>query len=302
MKALDDLRLFDHLAHTCHFGRTAAECHVSPSTLSRTIARLETESGAHLFDRDHRSVALTPEGVRFRGLVAEVLSAWDRYAAGAHEDATNVVGTVALFCTVTASQTIVPEMLARFRATYPGVHLALETGYAADALARLDDGSVDLTVAAIPARVPRHLLAHVITTTPLVFVAPSDTSNPLSPTPDAGWSHVPFVLPAAGLARTLIDRWFRRHRIRPLVTAEATGHEAVLSLVSLGCGVGVVPELVALQGPLASGLRVLRVDIDLPAFDIAACTTPDRLTNGAVAALWSSLTTESAGGSRPSAS
>ncbi|MHB1445926.1 MAG: HTH-type transcriptional activator IlvY [Acidimicrobiales bacterium] len=290
MKALDELRLFEHLARTRHFGRTAAETHVSPSTLSRTIARLEAEVGARLFERDHRSVTLSPEGVRFGTFVKEVLAAWQAYTAGAFEELESVMGTVSLFCTVTASQTIVPEMLARFRATYPRVHLSLETGYAADALDRLEGGAVDVTVAAVPARVPRHLLAHVITSTPLVLVAPDNLSLGLRPTPDGTWSEVPFVLPSAGLTRTLIDRWFRRLRIHPVVGAEATGHEAVLSLVSLGCGIGIVPELVASQSPLASGLRTLTVDVDLPSFDIAACTTPDRLTNRAVAALWSLLT------------
>ena len=35
------LTLFHHLANTLHFGKTAAACYVSPSTLSRAIQRLE---------------------------------------------------------------------------------------------------------------------------------------------------------------------------------------------------------------------------------------------------------------------
>jgi LysR family positive regulator for ilvC len=181
-------------------------------------------------------------------------------------------------------------MLARFRTTYPGVHLALETGYAADALARLDDGSADLTVAAVPPRVPRHLLSHTIATTSLVLVAPAGDAHGLTPQPSPSWSEVPFVLPASGLTRTLMDRWFRRARVHPTVAAEATGHEAVLSLVSLGCGIGIVPELVASQSPLGTGLEILDVAAELPRFDIAACTTAERLTNRAVMALWTSLT------------
>lgn len=290
MKALDDLRLFEHLARTRHFGRTATECHISPSTLSRTIARLESDVGARLFERDRRSVELSPDGVRFAAFVAEIMVSWKGYVDGTPTGAENLTGSVTLFCTVTASQTIVPRMLARFRSSYPGVHLALETGYAADALDRLQDGSVDVTVAAIPRHVPAHLLAHVIATTPLVFVAPRDGSHTLPPSPQAAWSQVPFVLPSTGLVRTLIDGWFRQFRVHPHVAAEAVGHEAVLSLVSLGCGVGVVPELVARQSPLAAGFELLPVGVPLPSFDIAACTTADRLASPPVAALWTSLT------------
>src|SRR5438270_4011119 len=290
MRALDDLRLFDHLSRSRHFGRTAAECHVSPSSLSRAIARLEADAGVRLFERDSRSVSLSPEGVRFGAFVTDVLAGWARYEDGSFEQSPELTGTVALFCTVTASQTIVPQMLARFRSTYPGIDLALETGYAAEALERLETGSVDVTVAPLPARVPRHLLAHVIATTSLVFVAPISTAEGLAPRLADGWPDLPLVLPSSGLSRTLIARWFRRLRVRPTIAAEAAGHEAVLSLVGLGCGVGVVPELVARQSVSAGDLEVIGFDPPLPAFDIAACTTADRLRRRPVAALWASLT------------
>ncbi len=285
MRAFEDLRLFDHLSRSLHFGRTAADCHVTSSTLSRTIRRLEDEIGSRLFERDRRTVTLTAEGVRFQGFVRGVLDAWETFAS-ADPDSQSVSGTLSLFCTVTASQSFVPELLAGFRQAYPGIHLALETGYAAEALDRLMTGAVDATVAPLPDRRPRHLLAQVLTRTTLVFVAPSSTAWSVPSRPSPVWTEVPFVLPATGLTRVLIDRWFRRLAIRPTVAAEASGHEAVLSLVSLGSGVGVVPELVARKSPLGASLHVLPVDAALPAFDIAVCTLPDRLTNRAVSALW----------------
>ena len=56
---LRDLKLFLHLAESCHFGRTARAMHVSPSTLSRQIQRLEEDVGHALFLRDNRTVTLT---------------------------------------------------------------------------------------------------------------------------------------------------------------------------------------------------------------------------------------------------
>lgn len=43
---LRDLKLFLHLAESHHFGRTAKAMHVSPSTLSRQIQRLEEILGS----------------------------------------------------------------------------------------------------------------------------------------------------------------------------------------------------------------------------------------------------------------
>ena len=59
---LRNLELFLHLADSLHFGKSADAMAVSPSTLSRAIQRLEQETGCVLFERDNRSVRLTPAG------------------------------------------------------------------------------------------------------------------------------------------------------------------------------------------------------------------------------------------------
>ena len=291
MRALDDLRLFEHLAGTLHFGRSAVECHITPSTLSRTITRLEAETGTRLFERDRRSVALTPEGARFLEFATTVLDAWRDFADSDRGLHPQLSGTVSLFCTVTASQTLVPDRLARFRESYPAVHLAIETGYAAEAIQRLTGGEVDVSIAAVFARAPRGLLAHVLTSMPFVLVTSADGGHQLPRAVSSAWAGAPFVLPATGLARALVDRWFRRLRVKPLVAAEANGHEAILALVLLGCGIGIVPELVVQQSTLVDRLQVLPVTEPMPAFDIAACTRPESLERPAARALWESLTT-----------
>ena len=70
---LRDLKLFLHLAESCHFGRTARAMHVSPSTLSRQIQRLEDDVGHALFLRDNRTVTLTEAGERLRQFAQQTL-------------------------------------------------------------------------------------------------------------------------------------------------------------------------------------------------------------------------------------
>ena len=72
----EDLKIFLHLADTLHFGKTSAACHMSPSTLSRQIQRIEEEVGQQLFERDNRSVLLTESGVQFRKYAKESLGKW----------------------------------------------------------------------------------------------------------------------------------------------------------------------------------------------------------------------------------
>lgn len=227
-----ELRLFLHLAQTLNFGRTSLDCHVSPATLTRTVQRLESELGHRLLDRGPRGVSLTAEGHRFREYAVQALELWRSYREE-HPDPAELTGRLTVFATVTACHALLPDLLAPFRAAHPQVRLELRTGDAAAALARLDEGEVDVAVAGIPARLPDPLVSRTVATTELVFVTARDR-------PDPGLGG-PFVLPHRGLVREAADRWFRAHGTAPEVATEPDGHEGLLALVALGCGTGVVP-------------------------------------------------------------
>jgi len=287
----DSLRLFLHLSRSLHFGRTSRECHVSASALSRSIRRLEQAAGAELFERNSRAVQLTEAGVRLQAFALEVLGGWDKLVGELAQRGTALRGTLSLFCTVTAAHSLLPALLAQFRRAHPEVTLRLETGYAADALARLSRDEVDVSVAALPDVLPPRLLTRVIVQTPLLFVAPASPLPGLSDVRAPDFARLPVVLPEHGIARTRIDRWFRAKGLTPKVYGEVSGHEAILALVKLGCGVGIVPELVLEKSPLRGELRVLDVKPRLPAFRVAACIKRSSLKQPLVAAFWASLDT-----------
>lgn len=70
------------LSRAEHFGRAAAQCHVSQATLSAGIRRLEDELGVVLVERGHRFEGLTPEGERTLLWAQRVLADVD----GMHRD------------------------------------------------------------------------------------------------------------------------------------------------------------------------------------------------------------------------
>jgi LysR family positive regulator for ilvC len=76
------------------------------------------------------------------------------------------------------------------------------------------------------------------------------------------------------------------------VYGEVPGSEAILALVSLGCGVGIVPRLVLDGSPLAAKLSVLDADdggAALGEFRVGVCTQRKKLTSPLVRALWDSF-------------
>ena len=48
-------------------------------------------------------------------------------------------------------------MLGKYRQDYPDVHISLQTGDAAIALAKLQNREVDIAIDALPANLPHHL-------------------------------------------------------------------------------------------------------------------------------------------------
>lgn len=284
----DELRLFLHLSRSLHFGHTSSECHISASALSRAIQRLERDVGHPLFERDNRSVQLTAQGVRFQQFASRVLDERDQLEQALGQEPERLRGTISIFATVTACQSFLPDLLSRFRRTYPDIHVRLETGDAAGALSRLDRGDVDIAVAALPERVPERWVTRILAYTPLGFVAPAlacDVSRRVAER-SIDWAALPVVLPAQGLARVAVDRWFRQRRVVPNVYSEVTGNEAILSLVSTGCAVGVVPRLVMEQSPLLGKVRPLDVEPKLGEFRVGLCTGKSRLSDPLIAAFW----------------
>ncbi|BBC30162.1 Transcriptional regulator [Streptomyces graminofaciens] len=273
-----ELRLFLHLAQTLNFGRTSLDCHVSAATLTRTVQRLEADLGHRLFDRGPRGVSLTAEGHRFRAYAGQALELWRAYREE-HPDPAELTGRLAVFATVTACQVLLPDLLAPFRAAHPQVRLDLRTGDAAAALARLDEGEVDVAVAGVPQRLPEPLVSRTVAVTDLVFVTARERGD--------GGLDGPFVLPHRGLVREAADRWFRRRGVRPVVAAEPDGHEGLLTLVALGCGTGVVPRLVLDHSAVRERVAVVPVDVPPEPFPIGLCVRRVDLRRPLVAALWS---------------
>ena len=103
------------------------------------------------------------------------------------------------------------------------------------------------------------------------------------------WERVPVVLPTLGAGRTAIERFFRRRRAKPLVYGEMPGNEAILSLVSLGCGVGVVPKIVMEKSPLRPALRALDLDEDWGELEVGVCAEKTKARHAIVRAFFASL-------------
>jgi len=291
---LRDLKLFLHLAESRHFGRSARAMHVSPSTLSRQIQRLEEDLGQALFLRDNRTVTLTDAGERLRQFAQHTLLQYQQLRHAIGQNGPSLSGELRLFCSVTAAYSHLPPILDRFRAEHPLVEIKLTTGDAADAVEKVQSNEADLAIAGRPETLPTSIDFTPLGYIPLVLIAPA-LSCPVrsqATQEDPDWSQIPFILPEQGPARRRIDLWFRRHRIaNPLIYATVSGHEAIVSMVALGCGIALLPDVVLENSPEPVRNRVLVLENveSVSPFELGVCVQKKRLNEPLIDAFWDLL-------------
>ena len=138
------------LEETRRFAVAAKRCHVSPSTFSQMIGRLEEQVGARLFDRDTRNVSLTPEGEVFshgaHRIAAEIRSSVDEL----RERASRRRGRVTVAVTPSLAADWLPQRLAEFQATHPGIDLRMHDVTSERCLEMVGRGEADFGVSAQP--------------------------------------------------------------------------------------------------------------------------------------------------------
>ncbi len=294
---IETLHIFQHLAKTLHFGRTSRACNISPSALTRAVQRLEEEVGEQLLLRDNRSVSLTRAGEYFREYAEDVLQRREQLQLQLASNR-ELKGSVSLYCSVTAAYSVLPNIFQHFRKAYPRVHLKLQTGDAADALTRLQNRETDIAIAALPEKLSDRIDFLKIMETPLVFIEPTeypDTVHVQRKRKGIDWQKTPIIMPKIGLSRQRIDYWFTENHIVPDVYAEVAGNEAIIAMVSLGCGVGVVPLLVLEKSPAREQVKPLEPSPRLAPFSIAICTMRKKNRSPQVQAFWEIATSTEKG-------
>lgn len=282
------LNQFIALADTLHFHRASTACHISPSTLSRSIRQLEISLNATLFERNNRTVSLTQQGELFLDFARETLDRWEALQHGLQSDSGVLRGSLSLYCSVTASYSFLYSILADFRQRHPLIELKLHTGDPALAIERVSSGQEDIAIAARQDHMPQSLSFKRIAFSPLVLIQPmaEDWFRMQARDEREYWEAVPFILSEQGLARERLDHWLKKKRVAPNIYAQVAGHEAIVSMVSLGFGIGLIPQIVLDNSPLAALVRPLPIQPPLKPYEVGLCVLNRKLKSPLVRAFW----------------
>lgn len=102
-----------------NFARAAEMLGLTPSAVSRAVARLEARVGVRLFDRNPREVSLTEEGRRFHAQVMPLLAGLDEAAAEAAGAAAVVRGRLRVSVDPWFARMVLASKLQAFLVRYP---------------------------------------------------------------------------------------------------------------------------------------------------------------------------------------
>jgi len=125
------------------FARAADAVGLTPSGVSRAIARLEARVGARLFDRHPRKVVLTQAGSRFHAEVAPLLAAIGEAAETAAADSSQVRGQLKLSVDPWFARIVLAPRLPTLLARYPALSFDLRV---TNAFEDMLGGGVDIAI------------------------------------------------------------------------------------------------------------------------------------------------------------
>ncbi|MGI9496572.1 MAG: LysR family transcriptional regulator [Mariniblastus sp.] len=274
---LGQLRYFNKIVEHRSFTRAAKDCSVSQPALSQQIAKLEKELGQPLFERQGRTIRMTPAGQVLQNHAQKILQLVEDAKRQITDD-----GQTGQIC-VSATPTIAPyffsELLEGVTSQFPKADFSLiETG--ADALIELClKGELDVGILAISPLVKRsasHLSFASLVEEELLLAIPAQ--HPLVKKTRIHLKDVAqnnfLMLPANCSLSLTIDSFLHRKKFHPKSITRVQQLTTLQTMISSGYGVSLVPKMAAQD---SSGKIIYRsLSGEQPRREIALCWNSKR--------------------------
>lgn len=244
MIELQQARFFVTLAEELNFSRAARRLNISQPPLSRHIQQLEYLLGVKLFERTSRRVVLTPAGVTFHAEARLLLQQADAAVVAVRRAARALEGALTIGFVGAATYDYLPRMIKAATAELPSISLDLVQMESVEQQEALLAGSIDLALSR-PLNGPASIDQMTVAIDELILAIPNQ--HPLAVRrrpPLRSLNGEPFIMfaPAARYLHDMLTDMFAQHAITPRVVQQLTHSQSILSLVSVGIGLAIVPQ------------------------------------------------------------
>lgn len=258
------LKVLQEVVARGSFSGAADALSYSQSAVSQAIATLEGELGAPLIERDRRGVRPTPAGAVLAGHAEGILARMDDAEAEVAAIAGGRGGRLRIASFPTAGATLVPQAVARFRASHPGVEVSLAEGESEQIAPRLRAGDFDIVLLfefqGVGERLGAGMRRFELLDDPLHLALPAEhrlarrRKLRLEDLREESWVQTSASSPCA----RHVVRSCHAAGFEPRVSFESDDYQTVQGLVAAGVGVALIPQL---------ALSTVRADIRVRALD-----------------------------------
>src|SRR5579863_1519566 len=243
---LRQLRYFVAAAQTGQFSMAATAENVSQSAITNAVLALESALGTRLFERLPQGVALTPDGQDFyhhaRHVLDSVRDAIHKPRFRSHD----LRGTVRIAASYVVLGYFLPELFARFRASYPDVDIDLRDvdRPGIEAAVLNDDVDLGVTILSNVERLSRFGHQVLMRSRRQLWVAPTHPLALLRAPSLKDIAQHPYILLTVDEGEQSTLRYWAKKRMTPNIAFRTSSMEALRGLVAYGFGVTVLSDMV----------------------------------------------------------
>jgi DNA-binding transcriptional LysR family regulator len=278
MSGLQQFLAFAQTARCGSFAAAARDLGQAPSTLAKSVARLEAQLGVKLFHRTTRQVSLTPDGERLYRRCERVLAEVEDLQAEAAGSRALPSGTIRIDAPIAYGRRILVPLLAQLLQQHPPLQLDLRLQ---DAYADLVRDGLDLAIR-IGALQDSRLVAKRFDWQQLIVVASPDylrsRGAPQRIEDLSGHAAIVFRMPSSGRLRPWQLREARRVvELHPAQRVQVNDGDGMVAAAREGLGLMQIPDYMV-EDELAAGTLVeLMADRRPPPMPISAVLPSARL-------------------------
>lgn len=240
--SLRQLRYFDAVARTNHFGRAAAACAISQPALSMQIKELEEALGAVLIERGARHVRLTRFGEEVAARVRDILRSIDELGDFARASTDRLAGRLRLGMIPTIAPYLLPSIIKTIAGTYPQLEINVRETLTSKLIDELAEGRLDAAIVALPVSEQSFVEIPLFTETFLLLRPGADEGAPV-PSSAALREMKLLLLEEGHCFRDQALSFCNLQTGLPREILDANSLSTLVQMVSAGMGVTLIPEM-----------------------------------------------------------
>lgn len=234
------LNVFKAVADELHFGRAAERLHIAQPAVSRTVAQLETSLGVKLFDRNTRSVTLTPAGIQLQAAADGILHAVDVAERSVRAAVSGEAGKVVISFAGATTSAYMGALSRKLREKHPAIEIDLLSHYLAPSTIKsLENLTRDFAFGRWD-DFPSSLSSRVIEIESLVVAIPADHRlayrDAISFAELKGESFVGLDADSGSILRSRLQELTYAAGFEPNIVQTVQNTETLLALVGAGVG------------------------------------------------------------------